>query len=428
MDAINVEHLSKRYLLAGKGKGKPRKHHASLSFPTRHKRLGTGREVWALRDVSLSVPEGMILGVVGPNGAGKSTLLKLLARVTPPTSGRATIRGRVVSLLELGAGFQPDLSGRQNIFLNAAFHGIDRARVLRRLDDIVDFAGLEEALDRPVKGYSSGMYLRLAFSVAINLEPDILLADEVLAVGDLEFQERCLRRVQQAGRDDGMTVLFVTHDLGSIRRLCSRTAWLDHGKLVQDGDTDDVVAAYERSAWARFTHAASVGEGRHAGVYGELLGGRLLSPEGLAVGAVRVSDDVVVESTFRIDQPGVHVRAGIVVASDGIVAFRSNAPRETRIDDPGTYRATVQIPAHLLNDTTYTVKLGVLVRHAEELTGMSRDNALSFRVWDTDELNSARGDYAYKLDGLMRPRLDWKVGPVEHGLSGSGAGTRPDIA
>jgi len=366
--------------------------------------------VWALHEVSFAVPAGQIVGVVGPNGAGKSTLLKLLARVTPPTSGRASVRGRVVSLLELGAGFQPDLSGRENVVLNAAFHGIERETVLARLDTIVEFASLKESIDRPVKTYSSGMYLRLAFSVAINLEPDILLADEILAVGDLEFQERCLRRVQQAGREDGLTVLFVSHDLTAVRRLCDRTLWLDHGEIVRDGDTHEVVAAYEQAAWERFTHVASAREGRHRGQHGELLGGRLLSADGTAIGAARVSDDLLVESTFRIDTPNVRVRTGIVLQSDGVVAFRSVAPTETTIDEIGVYRARVRIPGHLLNDTHYTVKLGIQVRDADgEVVGMARDDALSFRVWDTDEASSARGDYTDALDGLLRPRLDWSV-------------------
>lgn len=409
MDAITAEQLSKRYLV---GKKKKSKRKATIWVPRRTRKSQAAPEVWAVRDVSFSVPEGEILGVVGPNGAGKSTLLKLLARVTPPTSGRATVQGRVVSLLELGAGFQPDLSGRDNVFLNAAFHGMGRAQVMKRLDDIFEFAGLEEAVDRPVKGYSSGMYLRLAFSVAINLQPDILLADEVLAVGDLEFQERCLRRVQQAGHEEGLTVLFVSHDMAAVRRLCDRTLWLDHGQIVSEGDTDEIVAAYERSAWERLTHVAPDAEGRHRSAHGELLGGRLLSADGTAIGAARVSEDLLVESTFRIDAPGVHVRSGIVLQSKGIVAFRSVAPAETHIEQPGIYRARVRLPAHLLNDTAYVVKLGLHVRQGEELVSMAREDALSFKVWDTDERTSARGDYGHDLDGLLRPRLDWQVAPV----------------
>jgi lipopolysaccharide transport system ATP-binding protein len=411
LDAITVDQVSKSYRF-GKKKKEP-KNEASIWLPRRAKakaKTKPPREVWALREVSFAVPEGQILGVVGPNGAGKSTLLKLLARVTPPTTGRALVRGRVVSLLELGAGFQPDLSGRENVVLNAAFHGVERKRVLSRMDEIVEFAGLEQAIDRPVKGYSSGMYLRLAFSVAINLEPDILLADEVLAVGDLEFQERCLRRVQQAGREDGLTVLFVSHDMAAVRRLCDRTLWLDHGEIAADGGTDEVIAAYEAAAMARFTHTGSELPGRHRSDFGELLGGRLLSADGMAIGAARVSDDLLVESTFRIDIPGVSVRNGIVVQSEGVVAFRSVAPAETKIDEAGIYRARVRIPAHLLNDTTYTVKLGIQVRPPDDqVVGMARDNALSFRVWDSDEANSARGDYTDALVGVLRPRLDWTV-------------------
>src|SRR5207244_12740531 len=170
-------------------------------------------------------PEGTILGIIGPNGAGKSTLLKIIARVTRPTEGRVIGRGRVVSLLELGAGFNPDFSARENILMNGAMHGIPRREVLERMDEIVQFAAVEDFLDNPLKHYSSGMYLRLAFSVAINMQPDILLADEILAVGDIAFQERCLERVAEEAQR-GLTVLFVSHDLSALARLCDRIVWL----------------------------------------------------------------------------------------------------------------------------------------------------------------------------------------------------------
>src|SRR6185436_19824646 len=199
MYILTVKNVSKRYALGSK----------------------VQREVWALKDVTFALEKGQILGVIGPNGAGKTTLLKVLSRVTPPTEGRIFGYGRVVPLLAIGAGFQEDQTGRANIFLNAAMYGVPAELVEERLDDIIDFADIGDFIDVQVRRYSSGMYLRLAFSVAVNMNPDILLADEVLAVGDVDFQERCLERVKQAGRD-GMIVLFVSHDMAAITRLCSR--------------------------------------------------------------------------------------------------------------------------------------------------------------------------------------------------------------
>src|SRR3954466_10563609 len=201
------------------------------------------REVWALRGVDLSVPAGATLGIVGRNGAGKSTLLKILSRITDPTEGRSRARGKVGALLEVGTGFHPELSGRENIFLNAAILGMPRSVVARRLDDIVAFSGVERFLDTPVKRYSSGMYLRLAFAVAAHIDADVLLVDEVLAVGDAEFQRRCLGTMEQIGRS-GRAGVFVSHNLDAVTRLCSTALWLDAGRVRAVGPTAEIVDAY----------------------------------------------------------------------------------------------------------------------------------------------------------------------------------------
>ena len=205
-----------------------------------------------------------ILGIIGANGAGKSTLLKVIARVTRPTEGRVTGIGRVVSLLELGAGFNPDFSAHDNILMNAAMHGISRREVLDRMADIIQFAELDDFLDNPLRQYSSGMYLRLAFSVAINMQPDILLADEILAVGDIAFQERCLQRVAEES-ERGLTVLFVSHDMSAVSRLCHRVIWLDRGEVVQDGEPEGVIAEYEDAALRARSRDFASGDrpGRH---------------------------------------------------------------------------------------------------------------------------------------------------------------------
>lgn len=205
---------------------------------------GQRDEFWALRDVSFEMNPGEVVGIVGRNGAGKSTLLKLLARITEPTVGQVRLRGRVASLLEVGTGFHPELSGRENIFLNGAILGMSRAEILRKFDEIVAFAEVERFLDTQVKHYSSGMYVRLAFAVAAHLEPDILIVDEVLAVGDLAFQKKCIGKIQDVSRGEGRSVLFVSHNLPIIRQLCSRAVLLQQGRLVVHGSTSEVLAAY----------------------------------------------------------------------------------------------------------------------------------------------------------------------------------------
>jgi lipopolysaccharide transport system ATP-binding protein len=214
-------------------------------------RDGTGpprrKEVWALRDASFDVRRGEVLGLLGPNGAGKSTLLSILARITVPTTGEATLRGRVSSLLEVGTGFHPELSGRDNVFLNGAVLGMSRREVAEKFDQIVEFSGVSDFLDMPVKRYSSGMHLRLAFSVAAHLDPEILLLDEVLAVGDRAFQQKCLKRIDEL-TSKGRTVIFVSHDVGSVARLCRRGILLNEGRITFDGDVDEAVAAYLASS------------------------------------------------------------------------------------------------------------------------------------------------------------------------------------
>ena len=390
--SVAVEHLSKRYALAKAKTGRGRARES---------------EVWALRDVSFSVSPGTILGVIGPNGAGKTTLLKTLSRVTLPTIGRAVVRGRVVSLLELGAGFHPDLSGRDNVFLNAALYGIPRAEVERRFDEIVAFAGLDDFIDAPVKRYSSGMYLRLAFSVAINMDPDILLADEILAVGDLSFQERSVRRVEEIGAAN-KTVLFVSHDMAAVRRLCNRVVWLSGGRLVEDGDPDAVVTRYEESVRAPI--ATEGQEAGAAGPPGAPISVRLVSAEGRQVGAVRVSEDVFVELLFPVGQAGSMARCSIELTTGGVIAFRAVQPKKLRAPQPGTYAARVRIPAHLLADTEYSVTANISLKEGGERRRLERRNAVSFRVYDTEQDSSARASSARK-GGVVRPRLEWQVRP-----------------
>jgi lipopolysaccharide transport system ATP-binding protein len=239
-----ISHDLNRWIARMRGKADP---YATIGETNDRTSKGNSEYVWALKDISFEVKQGEVLGIIGRNGAGKSTLLKILSKVTTPTTGCIKVNGRIASLLEVGTGFHPELTGRENIFLNGAILGMTKAEIRRKFDEIVDFSGVERYIDTPVKRYSSGMYVRLAFAVAAFLEPEILIIDEVLAVGDAEFQKKCLGRMKDVSENDGRTVLFVSHNMGAIQQLCNSTVILEYGRLVSAGETQRVVSEYLRN-------------------------------------------------------------------------------------------------------------------------------------------------------------------------------------
>ena len=378
------------------------------SGPHRHHH----EEIWALRDVSFDVPEGQVLGVIGRNGAGKSTLLKILTRITTPTGGRAEIRGRVGSLLEVGTGFHPELTGRENVFLNGSILGMKRREIARKLEEIVDFAGIDRFMDTPVKRYSSGMYVRLAFAVAAHLEPEILLVDEVLAVGDAEFQRRCLGRMQDFGQS-GRTVLFVSHNMQAIARLCERTILLSDGEIERDGRSPDVVAHYLQSGqgsgssreWTDADDDWSDGVAR--------LRSLRIVQDGRSVDTADVRRPIGIELAFAVLKPGQPLFPKLKLHSaEGEIVFNAfdTDPRWHEPVRPGEYVATAWIPENVLNEGLFTVEPAVSsLGSGKLLPHAGARQAVSFHVHDPGEGDSARGRFTGQLRGVVRPLLEWTL-------------------
>jgi lipopolysaccharide transport system ATP-binding protein len=374
--------------------------------------------IWALEDATFDVRQGEVLGIIGRNGAGKTTLLRILSRITEPTRGYADVMGRVGSLLEVGTGFHGELTGRENIFLNGAILGMRRAEIVRKFDEIVDFAGIETFIDTPVKRYSSGMFVRLAFSVAAHLEPEILIVDEVLAVGDVDFQKRCLGKMESFGQS-GRTVLFVSHSMPTVARLCPRLLLLDRGRIVADGDTEQVIGRYlhgdsgtaARRDWP--DPASAPGD-----AYARLNSARIVDGAGLTVDVVDVADEVGIELVYEVLSSEMGVAPWIdVVNEDGSLVFsavdpdpKAAAPRE-----PGRYVSTAWIPDHLLNEGTLHVSVSLKSpllgrkpwRHADV------ESALTFQVVEQQEGRTARGGFSGRIAGPVRPLLRWTTGVAE---------------
>jgi len=366
----------------------------------------TLEEVWALNGANFEIREGESVGIIGRNGAGKSTLLKLLSRIMEPSSGWATIQGNVASLLEVGTGFHPELTGRENIFLNGAILGMGRSEIKRKFDAIVAFADIERYLDTPVKRYSSGMYVRLAFAVAAHLEPEILVVDEVLAVGDIQFQKKCLNKMNEVARG-GRTILFVSHNMGAISQLCERCIWLQEGKIRDEGPTTSIVAAYIRSG------DASMGKGEvtflpDSQKSAQLIAARVLDDAGDVQQNLDCDKPVNLELMFQINNqlPGLYGYLEIS-KSDGTVVMVSDSldtqPNPLDNLDAGRYSINILIPARTLGPGDYNVYLNFTSRAASKFNVDSPGIVLSFSLSD---YTSVRGS---DRPGFFSTLLSWNV-------------------
>ena len=370
--------------------------------------------VWALDDVSFTLARGEVLGLIGANGAGKSTLLKVLSRITDPTRGRVVLHGRVGSLLEVGTGFHPELTGRENIILNGTILGMRRAEIVRRFDDIVEFAGVEKFLDTPVKRYSSGMQVRLAFAVAAHLEPEILLVDEVLAVGDAEFQQKCIGKMKDVTRE-GRTIVFVSHNLAAVRSLCPRALVLERGTLVFDGSTEDAVHHYIGQA-AGSTSAVVEGEALRLRVVKERVYSSepffectriaVLDEEGMPSTTFRSDEEIAVQVDFRVHRTVPALRVLVTLTDENQVPVLRTETLDDAMGDgllrlePGVYRSTVRLPRQIFGDAELDLNVS-LIAEVNQVVDYAAVAAIEVRFAGHGE--NMRGN-AY-----LRPQLSWDV-------------------
>jgi lipopolysaccharide transport system ATP-binding protein len=388
--AIRVENLAKQYRI-----GRAQERYDTLrdaigaTLRSRKPRIANTKSddtIWALKDVSFEVQRGEVLGIIGRNGAGKSTLLKILSRITEPTSGRAEIHGRVGSLLEVGTGFHPELTGRENIYLNGAILGMRRREIELKFDEIVAFAEVERFLDTPVKHYSSGMYVRLAFAVAAHLEPEILLVDEVLAVGDAQFQKRCLGAMEDVAHA-GRTVLFVSHNMAAVQQLCTRAILIKEGCLQLAGPPNEVTRCYLQGgaqaglSWERTSPPTQDVFIRHI---------ELATHDGQPISQVTTGTNLAIIVDFTILRPIHDLQLTVGLLGPSAEDIFDSSPQDARLDVPGLpgeYRAKVDLPAEMLLPKTYGVKAGFWLLHG----GVLDANAdLRFTVQETSSLATVR--------------------------------------
>lgn len=409
---IEIKNLSKKYRLRETQSYYSLRDSLTNFLKNPFKSMNQKKEdFWALKDFSLSIFPGEIIGIIGNNGAGKSTLLKILSRITPPTTGKIILRGRVASLLEVGTGFHPELTGRENIYLNGTILGMSKKEISAKFDEIVAFSELEQFLDTPVKHYSSGMYTRLAFAVAAHLDPDILIVDEVLSVGDAAFQKKSLGKMRDVSKR-GMTVLFVSHNLPAITTLCQKVVLLKKGKISKIGNPEEVVGSYLKIAKGimpeiKFSPTRQITNG-----FVQIIGIRVRNEEGRSKNSFDIRKPIGIDIEFRILKTGVWFACNIQVKNEtGIILF--NSPEDNNLDPTHTPRAkgdfvsTCWIPGNFLSEGVFTVRVsfGGFTKRAEEL---ELPDIVSFNIHDNLEGGSVRGKSTTAFPGVLRPKLKWE--------------------
>ncbi|MBS4033325.1 MAG: ABC transporter ATP-binding protein [Ignavibacterium sp.] len=426
---IQVENLGKKYLI----RHEKRERYTALRdvlankfksfgskifspFTIHHSPFTDSKEdFWALKDVSFEIKQGERVGIIGRNGAGKTTLLKLLSRITEPTTGKITLKGRVASLLEVGTGFHPELTGRENIFLNGAILGMSKVEIKRKFDEIVDFAEIEKFLDTPVKRYSSGMYVRLAFAVAAHLEPEILIVDEVLAVGDAQFQKKCLGKMEDVSNKEGRSVLFVSHNMGAIRSICNRIIFIDKGEVKLDGESSSVISTYLSTGFSREQENDGqifwTGKNNYLPDTQEICikGIQLLGLSGKAQSIFEADNPINVVIFYQVKTPMRGMRFNLcILTEEGDIAFLGTDHiyrKET--EQIGSYQTTCIIPGGLLNCKKYVVAISCDMPGVKVL--LHRKEYLSFTVTGKGNQSS---EYQEIWPGVVCPKLEWKISKI----------------
>ena len=412
MKMIEVENLSKKYVLHGKTKANTLRDLFVSAFKSADEHNAEQKVLWALRDINFDVKEGETVALIGNNGAGKSTMLKILSRIIKPTSGEATLHGRTGSLLEVGTGFHQELSGRENIYLNGAVLGMKRAEIGKKFDEIVAFSEIEKFLETPIKFYSTGMYMRLAFAVAAHLEPEILMVDEVLAVGDLAFQRKCLNKMRDIS-EHGRTIIFVSHNMQAVTRLCSRAIWIEKGEMKEDAAAKDVVSNYLNSqtetssqkVWENSDDAPGneIAKLRRVRVFDEKEDGS---------SAFDIRRPVFIEMTYEILQSGQILMPSLQLYNEESVCIFTSKDLDEKwrgkIRPKGIYTSRARIPANFLAEGNFYVSVSLTTYEPLNIHFNERD-AVAFLITDSLEGDSARGDFAGQLEGVVRPILDWET-------------------
>lgn len=425
MNSIEVENLSKKYEISHQLKKRPQTLRELLTWPRNRKDIVVEPEgespatetFWALRDISFSVGEGERVAIIGGNGAGKSTLLKILSRITEPTKGKVTIRGKVSSLLEVGTGFHPELTGRENIYLNGAILGMKRSEITAKFDQIVAFSGVEKFIDTPVKHFSSGMYVRLAFSVSAWLDPDILIVDEVLSVGDQAFQRRCAERMKEL-TGAGRTVLFVSHSMQAVKAMCEKALFLEKGRAVSFVTVDEAATQYLRSIepdnannWgkSRF-EPGDEGVVAHSDHSDKIrcLYAEVVNAAGEVTSSLSIDQHFFIDVTYEVIGNLDHSAVPNIHFYDEFGArFFISLPEKHSPNEKGIYTARCEIPSYIFNNGRYVAMIAVSSFAFEAPLHFAYENALRFEVSEYSLADPRRHGWKGALPGMSRQRLDW---------------------